>query len=129
MRTLTRFLIPAFLSLFAVASAQLPPKVIADKYLMRAEQLLEKQDYKAALNMVEKIFALQKEYNLTLSDNLYFKDAVAQWSYTVLVESLGFGFQACDCSLPFHHWIEPLQCNSENPDPLFHLRLSASICG
>ena len=45
---------------------------------MQAEQLLEKQDYEAALNMVEKILALQKEHNLTLSDNLYFKDAVAQ---------------------------------------------------
>ena len=78
MRTLTLFLIPAFFALFAVASAQLPPKVIADKYLMQAEQLLEKQDYEAALNLVEKILALQKEHNLTLSDNLYFKDAVAQ---------------------------------------------------
>ena len=31
---ITGFLIPALLGLFAVASAQLPPKVIADKYLM-----------------------------------------------------------------------------------------------
>ncbi|MDE2953552.1 MAG: hypothetical protein OXR71_03435 [Gemmatimonadota bacterium] len=62
------------LEFFTVASAQLPPKVIADKYLIQAEQLLEKQDYEAALNMVEKILALQKEHNLTLSDNLYFKD-------------------------------------------------------
>ena len=78
MRILNAFLIPALLCLFAVASAQLPPKVIADKYLIQAEQLLEKQDYEAALNLVEKILALQKEHNLTLSDNLYFKDAVAQ---------------------------------------------------
>ena len=77
MRKVTSFTI-AFLSLFAVASAQLPPKVIADKYLMQTEQLLEKQDYEAALNLIEKIIALQKEHNLTLSDNLYFKDAVAQ---------------------------------------------------
>ena len=78
MRTLTLFIIPAFFALFAVASAQLPPKVVADKYLIQAEQLLEKQDYEAALNRVEKSIALQKEHNLTLSDNLYFKDAVAQ---------------------------------------------------
>ena len=77
MKKVTSF-IPILLGLFAVASAQLPPKVIADKYLMQAEQLLEKQDYEAALNLVEKILALQKEHNLTLSDNLYFKDAVAQ---------------------------------------------------
>ena len=77
MRKVTSFII-ALLGLFAVASAQLPLKVIADKYLMQAGQLLEKQDYEAALNLVEKILALQKEHNLTLSDNLYFKDAVAQ---------------------------------------------------
>ena len=77
-QVLIAFLIPALLCLFVVASAQLPPKVIADKYLVQVEQLLEKQDYEAALNMVEKSIALQKEHNLTLSDNLYFKDAVAQ---------------------------------------------------
>ena len=77
-KKLTTFFFPVLLGLFAVASAQLPPKVIADKYLVQAEQLLEKKDYEAALNMVEKILALQKERNLTLSDNLYFKDAVAQ---------------------------------------------------
>ena len=79
MRKLFRgFFISVLLGIFTVVSAQLPPKVIADKYLMQAEQLLEKQDYEAALNLVEKILALQKEHNLTLPDNLYFKDAVAQ---------------------------------------------------
>ena len=79
MQILVRSIFVLFLlGFFTVASAQLPPKVIADKYLTQVEQLLEKQDYEAALNMVEKIIALQKEHNLTLSDNLYFKDAVAQ---------------------------------------------------
>lgn len=49
------------LGFFANASAQLPPEVIADKYLIQAEQLLEKKDYIAALNMMEKSLALQKE--------------------------------------------------------------------
>jgi len=73
MRTLTRFLIPAFFALFAVASAQLPPEVIADKYLIQAEHLLEKKDYIAALNMMEKALGLQKEHNLTLLDKFHFK--------------------------------------------------------
>ena len=55
------------LGFFTVTSAQLPPKGIADKYLNQVEQLLEKQDYEAALNMVEKIIALQKEHSLMLA--------------------------------------------------------------
>ena len=77
-RMIRSFFVLCLLGFFTVASAQLPPKVIADKYLIQAEQLLAKQDYEAALSMLEKIIALQKEHNLTLSDNLYFKDAVAQ---------------------------------------------------
>ena len=77
-RMIKSIFVLCLLGIFTVASAQLPPKVIADKYLIQAEQLLEKEDYETALNLVEKIIALQKEHNLTLSDNLYFKDAVAQ---------------------------------------------------
>lgn len=36
---------------------------MADKYLMQAEQLFEKKDYVAALDMMDKIVALQKEHN------------------------------------------------------------------
>ena len=75
MQTLTPFLIPVFLSLFAVASAQLPPEIIADKYLLQAEQLLEKKDYIAALNVMDKAIALQKEHNLTLPVEFPFKYA------------------------------------------------------
>ena len=57
------------------ASAQLPPEVIADKYLVQAEQLFEKKDYVAALNMMDKIIALQKEHNITLLDEFHFKYA------------------------------------------------------
>ena len=63
------------LGFFTVTSAQLPPEVIADKYLVQAEQLLEKKDYVAAPNMMEKIIALQKEHSLTLPDDFHFKSA------------------------------------------------------
>ena len=59
----------------AIASAQLPPEVIADKYLIQAEQLLAKKDYVAALNMMDKILVLQKEHNITLLDEFHFKYA------------------------------------------------------
>ena len=66
------------LGFFTVASAQLSPKVMADKYRIQVGQLLEKEDYKAAFNMVEKIIALQKEHRLTLADEFYFKDTIEQ---------------------------------------------------
>ena len=48
------------LGFFTAASAQLPPEVIADKYLVQAEQLFEKKDYVAALNMMDKISRCRK---------------------------------------------------------------------
>jgi len=68
------------LGFFTVASGQLPPKVIADKYLIQAEQLLEKEDYIAALNMMDKIIALQKEHSFTLPDEFLFKYAQVAFS-------------------------------------------------
>ena len=56
-------------------SAELPPRVVADKYLMQAEQLLEKKDYDGALSFVDKILALQKEHGFALRDEFHFKRA------------------------------------------------------
>jgi len=75
MRTLTLFLIPAFLSLFAVASAQLPPEIMVDKHLIEAEQLHAAKDYVGAFKVMDKIIALQKEHNLTLPVEFHFKYA------------------------------------------------------
>ena len=77
---ITGFFISALLGLFVAASAQLPPEVIADKYLVQAEQLFEKKDYVAALNMMDKILALQKEHNITLLDEFHFKYAQIAFS-------------------------------------------------
>ena len=77
---LKSFFIAVLLGFFTVASAQLPPKIMADKYLVQAEQLLEKKDYVAALNMMEKIIALQKEHGLTLLDEFHFKYAQVAFS-------------------------------------------------
>ncbi len=68
------------LGFFTIASAQLPPEVIADKYLVQAEQLFERKDYVAALNMMDKILALQKEHNITLLDEFHFKYAQIAFS-------------------------------------------------
>ena len=79
MQSVVRSIFVLFLlGFFTVAPAQLPPKVIADKYRIQVGQLLKKEDYKAAFNMVEKIIVLQKERSLTLSHEFYFKDTIEQ---------------------------------------------------
>ena len=69
------FFIVALLGFASVASAQLPPEIMADKYLIQAEQLLDKKDQAGALKVMEKILALQKEHSLTLPDEFHFKYA------------------------------------------------------
>ena len=78
------------LGFFTAASAQLPPKVIADKYLIQAEQLIEKKDYIAALDMMDKIIALQKEHSFTLPEEFHFKYAQVAFS----VGSLQIAFES-----------------------------------
>ncbi len=68
-------LITVVLGLFTVTSAQLPPKIMADKHLIHAEQLYAAKDYTEAFKVMGKVVALQKEHNLTLSDDFHFKYA------------------------------------------------------
>ncbi len=56
-------------------AAELPPEIMADKYLVHAEQLHAAKDYAGAFEVMEKIIALQKEHNLKLPDEFHFKYA------------------------------------------------------
>ncbi|MDE2890613.1 MAG: hypothetical protein OXR72_20625 [Gemmatimonadota bacterium] len=62
------------------ASIDLPPEMMADKYLIKAEQLHAKEDYAAALKVMEKVIALQKEHGIKLPDGFHFKYARASLS-------------------------------------------------
>ena len=76
MQSVTRSIfVLCLVGFFTVASAQLPPGIMVDKHLIHAEQLYAAKDYAEAINVMEKIIALQKEHSLTLSDEFYFKYA------------------------------------------------------
>ena len=64
-----------WLGCFAAAAAQLPPEILVDRYLLRADRLMEAKDPNGALEMMSKIVALQKEHGLTLPDEFHFKHA------------------------------------------------------
>ena len=56
-----------------VAAAQLPPEILMDRYMVQAERLMKENDSGAALEAMEKVVALQKEYARTLPDEFDFK--------------------------------------------------------
>ncbi len=53
---------------------------VAKRYLLQAEQLIAKKNYRFAIDHVNKLVALQKELNLTMRDEFYFKYARVAFS-------------------------------------------------
>ena len=64
-----------WLGCFTAVSVQLPPEILVDRYLFRAERLMDAKDPKGALVMMNKIVTLQKEHSLTLPDGFHFRYA------------------------------------------------------
>ena len=53
----------------------LPPEIQLDRYLLGAEKLMAQKDHQAALDIVGKILALQKEHQLSLPEEFHFTHA------------------------------------------------------
>ena len=68
-------LVAVLLGTLTATAAQLPPEIMADRYLLQAERLIAEKNHKAALEVMDKIVALQREHNLTLPDEFHFKYA------------------------------------------------------
>ena len=62
------------------AAAQLPPEIQVDRYLLRADRLMEAKDPQGALELMGKIVALQKEHGLTFPEEFHFKRAKVAFS-------------------------------------------------
>ena len=92
MRTMiTSILIPVLWAGFTGAFAQLPPEIMVDRYLLRADRLLEARDSKGALGVMGQILALQKEHDLRLPEEFHFKYArvaLSAGSIEVALESV-----------------------------------------
>ena len=71
------FFIVVLLGFFTVASAQLPPEIRADAYLLQAEQAIRNGDIFRAQAAIQNILRLQKEHELDLSDEFHFRYAKA----------------------------------------------------
>lgn len=79
----------AWLGCFMVAVAQLPPEIMADRYLLRAERLIADKDPKGAFDTMNKILALQEEHGLTLPEDFRIKYAQTALSAGQFQEAIG----------------------------------------
>ena len=70
-----RLWVTVWLGCITAAAAQLPPEIQVDRYLLRADRLMEAKDPKGALEVMGKIVVLQKEHGLTLPEEFHFKYA------------------------------------------------------
>ena len=70
-----RVVVGVWLGCFTAAAAQLPPEIMVDRYLLRADRLMEAKDPKGALELMGKIVTLQQEHGLTLPEEFHFKHA------------------------------------------------------
>ncbi len=57
--------------------AQLPPEILADSYLLRAEQAIEEGDPTRARSEIDKTLELEKEHDLDLPEEFHFRYAKA----------------------------------------------------
>ena len=77
-RMVTSVLVSVLLG--GVTAAQLPPEILVDRYLLQAEQLRARKDHEAAVEMMSKIVAPQKEHELTLPGEFHFQYAQVAFS-------------------------------------------------
>ena len=78
MQSMIRSIFVLFLlGFFTVASAQLPPEIRADAYLLQAEQAIRNGDLHRVQAAIQNILRLQKEHELDLSDEFHFRYAKA----------------------------------------------------
>ena len=74
-KTVGCLLVVALLPGIMFGSAQLPPEILADQYLLQADRQISDKDHEGALESLQKILALQKEHGLTLPGAFHFKYA------------------------------------------------------
>ncbi len=113
MRSVLRsVVVPILVGIFTVAclparqvAAELPPEILADRYLVKAEQLIAKNDYGAALKVMNKIIALQREHYLTLPDQfrfMYAQVALSEGSISIAIDSAKRYLSAAGTAGKFH---------------------------
>ena len=99
--------------------AQLSPEILADAYLLRAEQAIRAGDKDRARTEIDKILLLQKEYGLDLAEEFHFRLAKAAGTVGLLklaLESVTKYLQAA--GREGSHYVEALELMNQMQDAL-----------
>ena len=99
--------------------AQLPPEILADSYLLRAEQAIGEGDQARARAEIDKIILLQKETDIELSDDFQFR-------FAKVADAVGFAQQALDAVSKYltlsgregQHYVEALVLMNKSQDAI-----------
>ena len=73
----------------AAAALQLPPDMQADRYLLQAEEQIERRNFATAKQSLDRILALQDQHGLELPEEFFFR-------YAEVVERLGLYDEAIE---------------------------------
>ena len=72
---ISSLVVSVVLGCFTVAAAQLPPEIMVDRFLLKAEQSIREEDYAGARAAMERILSLQKEHGLEAAPEDHFRYA------------------------------------------------------
>ena len=105
------------LGFFSIVSAQLPPEIRADAYLLQAEQAIRNGDTFRAKAAIQNILRLQKEHELDLSDEFHFR-------YAKVADVVDLSDQALESILKYlvssgregQHYVEALALMNKTKD-------------
>ena len=78
----------------AAAALQLPPDMQADRYLLQAEEQIERRNFAAAKQSLDRILALQDQHGLELPEEFFFR-------YAEVVERLGLYDEAIEAATKY----------------------------
>ena len=76
------------------AALQLPPDMQADRYLLQAEEQIERRNFAAAKQSLDRILALQDQHGLELPEEFFFR-------YAEVVERLGLYDEAIEAATKY----------------------------
>lgn len=102
----------------APAAPQLPPEIMADRYMIQAEMLHAEEDFEGAYEVMAKIIALQNEHNLELPDEFHFKYArvaLSADSVRIAIDSIGKYLSATGKQGEFYKEALALSIEAERP--------------
>ena len=83
-----RVVLGVWLGCFTAAAAQLPPEIMADRHMIRLDQLISEERFLEAYQLTSEVADFYEKHNLELAHEFYFKRARIARSLGLLKETI-----------------------------------------